>query len=395
MQKKSLRDINVTSKRVLTRVDFNVPMDEEKGIITNENRIIEALPTIKYLLSNNAKIILCSHMGRPKGEPNPKYSLAPVAKRLSELIDKPVKMAPDCIGDATKKIVMGMKDGDVVMLENLRFHEEEEKNVPEFAKELADLGEIYCDDAFGTAHRKHASIVGVTKYLPSVCGFLLDKEIKTLGSILDEPKQPFGVMLGGAKVEDKVALIENIVSKVDRIIIGGGMAATFLKAKGYEVGASLLDTNIEQASYLLDLAKMNKVEVVLPNDVVVTEVGTNEAAIRNVKVDAIPQDMRIVDMGTETIELFKSKLEPLATLFWNGPSGIYEVPAFSTGTREMVKFVSEMKGQTIIGGGSTAEVVTNWGYAPKMSFVSTGGGASLKFLSGEILPGLDALDDME
>ncbi len=393
--KKSIKDIDVKSKKVLVRVDFNVPMDEETGTITNVNRIIESFPTIDYLRDHDARVILCSHLGRPKGKVDKRFSLRPVALKLSEILNCPVTFAYDCVGQGIISIVDSMHDKDIVLLENLRFHAEEEANDPAFAKDLASLADIYCDDAFGTAHRKHASIVGVSQYLPSVCGFLMEKEITTLGSLLDNPKHPFGLMLGGAKVEDKVALIENVINKVDVIVIGGGMAATFLKAKGKEVGQSLLDTNIDQASYLLDLAAKHNVKVVLPVDVAVTKVGNNQAPVYLYDIDNIPSDKRIVDMGPRTIALFKANLANCETLFWNGPTGIYEIPSFAVGTHSMVEFVSTMKGQTVIGGGSTAEVVTNWGFAPKMSFVSTGGGASLKFLSGAELPGVSVLMNKE
>ena len=395
MQKLSIRDVPISSRRVLTRVDFNVPLDEKSGRITDDSRIKAAIPTIDYLLEQGARVILCSHLGRPKGKPNPAFSLTQVVDRLSHLLRQPVKMAKDCVGAGVEELSCELKDGEVLLLENLRFHAEEESNDPAFARALANLGDVYVDDAFGTAHRSHASIVGVTRFLPSVAGLLLEKELHALGSVLHEPVPPFGLLLGGAKVSDKVNMIENVMPKVHHIIIGGGMAATFLKAGGYEVGQSLLDGNVDTAAYLMRKAKTNGVEIHLPEDVVVADAGNNADPGCTVAIDSIPPEKRIVDMGVLTISRFTRVLEKCKTVFWNGPMGIYEVPQFAEGTLAMAHVVANLHAATIIGGGSTAEVVTELKLNNKMSFVSTGGGASLKFLGGEVLPGVAALMDKD
>ncbi len=392
MDKKTIRDIDVSGKRVLIRVDFNVPLDEKSGNITDDSRIKAAVPTIDYLLDHDAKLILCSHMGRPKGHVVPGLSLKMVAERLARILRQPVDFSQDCIGPEVKDMVDRMKNGDILVLENLRFHPEEEKNDPAFAHSLAELGEIYVDDAFGTAHRSHASIVGVVKYLPSVAGLLLEKEINSLGKVLLDPVRPFGLLLGGAKVSDKVALIENILPRVDFIIIGGGMAATFLKAKGYEVGLSLLDPNIEIASYLIEKAEKHGVKIYLPEDVVVAGTGS-DANWETVSIKNIAADKRIMDIGALTISRFTRTLERCKTVFWNGPMGIYEISQFAEGTRAMARIISSINATTIIGGGSTAEIVTAMNLNGRMTFVSTGGGAALKFLSGETLAGVEVLLD--
>ncbi len=392
MDKKTIRDIDVSGKRVLIRVDFNVPLDEKSGNITDDSRIKAAVPTIDYLLDHDAKLVLCSHMGRPKGHIVPGLSLKMVAERLARILRQPVDFAPDCIGPEVKDMVDRMKNADVLVLENLRFHPEEEKNDPVFARALAELGEIYVDDAFGTAHRSHASIVGVAKYLPSVAGLLLEKEINSLGKVLLDPVRPFGLLLGGAKVSDKVALIENILPRVDFIIIGGGMAATFLKAKGHEVGLSLLDPNIEIASYLIEKAEKHNVKIYLPEDLVVAGIGS-DANWETVSVKNIAADKRIMDIGALTISRFTRILERCKTVFWNGPMGIYEISQFAEGTRAMARIISSINATTIIGGGSTAEIVTAMNLNGRMTFVSTGGGAALKFLSGETLAGVEVLLD--
>lgn len=392
MDKKTIRDIDVSGKRVLVRVDFNVPLDEKSGNITDDSRIKAAVPTIDYLLDHDAKLILCSHMGRPKGHVVPGLSLKMVAERLARILRQPVDFAPDCIGPEVKDMVDQMKNGDILVLENLRFHPEEERNDPAFARSLAELGEIYVDDAFGTAHRSHASIVGVAKYLPSVAGLLLEKEINSLGKVLLDPVRPFGLLLGGAKVSDKVALIENILPRVDFIIIGGGMAATFLKAKGYEVGLSLLDGNIEIASYLIEKAQAHGVKIYLPEDAVVADTGS-DANWETVSIKNIGADKRIMDIGALTISRFTRILERCKTVFWNGPMGIYEISQFAEGTRAMARIISSINATTIIGGGSTAEIVTAMNLNGRMTFVSTGGGAALKFLSGETLAGVEVLLD--
>jgi phosphoglycerate kinase len=334
-------------------------------------------------------------LGRPKGKAEPIFSLKAVAKRLAHILRQPVEMAPDCIGVEVESMANNLKNGEVLLLENLRFHSEEEKNEPAFASSLAHLGDIYVNDAFGTAHRSHASIVGVTQHLPAVAGLLLEKEINALGNILQNPVHPFGLLLGGAKVSDKVSMIENVMPKVDYIIIGGGMAATFLKAKSYEVGQSLLDGNVATAAYLMQKAEKNGVKIYLPEDVVVVKVGDGEMHGETVAVNRIAENTRIVDIGALTISRFTRALEKCKTVFWNGPMGIYEIPQFSEGTKAMANIIANLHAATIIGGGSTAEVVTELKLNERMSFVSTGGGASLKFLSGEILPGVAVLIDKD
>ena len=395
MTKLTVRDIDVKDKRVLVRVDFNVPMNEDTGVITDDSRIRASLPTIQYLVDHKAKVILCSHLGRPKGTPEAKFSLAPVAKRLAELIGKPVAFTRDCIGPEAENAVKALKSGDILLLENLRFHAEEEKNGPDFARALASLADVYVNDAFGTAHRAHASIVGVTKYLqPAVAGFLLEKELVNLGGILTNPVHPFAALLGGAKVSDKVALIENIISKVDYILIGGGMAATFLKSEGYEVGQSLLEADrIQTAADLIKKTKDNRVNLVLPSDVVITNEVSDKGASQVVTIDKVPKDMKIVDIGPKTFASFTKILTMCKTVFWNGPMGVYEVPQFAKGSIAMAQVLAGLKASTVIGGGSTADMVYDMKLADKMTFVSTGGGASMSFLSGEILPGVEALSD--
>jgi phosphoglycerate kinase len=395
MTKLTVRDIDVKDKRVLVRVDFNVPMNEDTGVITDDSRIRASLPTIQYLVDHKAKVILCSHLGRPKGAPEAKFSLAPVAKRLAELIGKPVAITSDCIGPEAENAVKALKSGDMLLLENLRFHAEEEKNGPDFARALASLADVYVNDAFGTAHRAHASIVGVTKYLqPAVAGFLLEKELVNLGGILTNPVHPFVALLGGAKVSDKVALIENIISKVDYILIGGGMAATFLKSEGYEVGQSLLEADrIQTAADLIKKTKDNKVNLVLPSDVVITNDVSDKGSNQVVTIDKVPKDMKIVDIGPKTFISFTKILTTCKTVFWNGPMGVYEVPQFAKGSIAIAQVLAGLKASTVIGGGSTADMVYDMKLADKMTFVSTGGGASMSFLSGEILPGVEALSD--
>ena len=395
MTKLTVRDIDVKDKRVLVRVDFNVPMNEDTGVITDDSRIRASLPTIQYLVDHKAKVILCSHLGRPKGAPEAKFSLAPVAKRLAELIGKPVAFTRDCIGPEAENAVKALKSGDILLLENLRFHAEEEKNGPDFARALASLADVYVNDAFGTAHRAHASIVGVTKYLqPAVAGFLLEKELVNLGGILTNPVHPFAALLGGAKVSDKVALIENIISKVDYILIGGGMAATFLKSEGYEVGQSLLEADrIQTAADLIKKTKDNKVNLVLPSDVVITNEVSDKGSNQVVTIDKVPKDMKIVDIGPKTFASFTKILTTCKTVFWNGPMGVYEVPQFAKGSIAIAQVLAGLKASTVIGGGSTADMVYDMKLADKMTFVSTGGGASMSFLSGEILPGVEALSD--
>ncbi len=397
LNKKSVENIDVAGKKVLVRCDFNVPLDADKNI-TDENRIIGAMPTIKYLVANNAKVILCSHLGRPKGEFNMKYSLAPVAKRLSELLGKEVKMAKDVIGDDAKSLVAAMKDGDVILLENVRFHKEEEKNVPEFAKELASLAEIFVNDAFGTAHRAHASTAGVADYLPAVCGYLIQKEIDVMGKALNDPARPFVAILGGAKVADKLKVIDNLLTKVDTLIIGGGMAFTFLKAKGYSIGKSLFDA--EKVDYCKDMlakAEAKGVKLLLPIDTVVAESFPDpidaEIACKTVPADSITDDVMGLDIGEKTRQLFADAVKSAKTVVWNGPMGVFENPTLAKGTIAVAKALAETDAVTIIGGGDSAAAVEQLGFADKMSHISTGGGASLEFLEGLELPGIACLND--
>ncbi|MFA5628977.1 MAG: phosphoglycerate kinase [Dehalococcoidales bacterium] len=391
MNKLTVRDIDVSGKNVLVRVDFNVPFKCETRTVTDDSRIRASLPTIDYLVERGAKVILCSHLGRPAGEVNPEFSLDFVAKRLSKIMRQPVGFVGDCIGPEVDSAISAMQNGDVLLLENLRFYAEEEEGDAAFAEALSKHGDIFVNDAFGTAHRKHASIVGVTKYIPSVSGLLLEKEIDALGKVLTDPPHPFAVLLGGAKVSDKVAMLNNIMGKVDTIIIGGGMAATFLKAQSYEVGASLIDDSLDTASDIIEKANKNGVKLVLPDDMLVADEISTNAQTENVGIANIPSNKHIVDVGTLTITKFTKALEKCRTVFWNGPMGIYEIPQFSEGTKMMAKIIANLHGTTIIGGGSTSEIVTEMKLGHKMTFVSTGGGASLKFLSGKTLPGVEAL----
>lgn len=390
--KKTLEDIPVTGKKVLVRCDFNVPLDGEK--ITDETRIIGALPTIKYLIKNKAKVILCSHLGRPKGEFNMKYSLKPVAKRLSELLNQNVVMAEDVIGDSAKAAVAGMKDGDVVLLENVRFHKEEEKNEPAFAKELASLAEIFVNDAFGTAHRAHASTAGVADYLPAVCGYLIKKEIEFMGGALENPARPFVAILGGAKVSDKIGVIENLIDKVDSLIIGGGMAYTFLKAKGYKIGNSICeDDKLDLAKDLMKKAKDKGVNFLLPVGSIVADKFANDAERKYVPSDAMPDGWMGMDIGGITIEKFSNVIEGAKTIIWNGPMGVFEFENFAQGTKAIAEAVAKADAVTIIGGGDSVAAVKQMGFADKMSHISTGGGASLEYLEGKVLPGIACLMD--
>lgn len=396
MNKKTVKDINVKGKRVLVRVDFNVPLDPSSGVITNDSRIRAALPTIKYLADQGAKVVLCTHLGRPDGRVVEGLRVKPLANRLSQLMGVPVYVAPDCVGAEVEQAVAKLKDGDILFLENVRFHPEEEANDHNFAKALANLADIYVNDAFGTAHRAHASTVGVAKYIPAVAGLLMEKELTALSKILASPEHPFAALLGGAKVSDKVGLIQNILPKVDILLIGGGMASLFLKAKGYQVGASSVEVDkLETANTILAAAGKNGTTVLLPSDVVVTTDPKQGATSRIALVTEISPDEHIVDIGPKTIESFSKELQKCRTVFWNGPMGIYEIPAFARGTRAMAEVLANINATTIIGGGSTAEVVEDMGLADKMSHVSTGGGASLKFLEGKILPGVAVLQDKE
>lgn len=396
MNKATLRDIEVGGKRVLVRVDFNVPLDDKTGAIKDDRRIRVTLPTIKYLIDRQAKVVLCSHLGRPEGKVDNKLSLAPIARRLSQLLGQQVVVTRDSIGPEVEKAVEALKNGDILLLENLRFHPDEEKDSSAFAQALARLADVYVNDAFGTAHRNHASIVGITKYLPAVAGLLLEKEVDTLGSILENPVHPFAALLGGAKVSDKVGMLENITDKVDCLLIGGGMVATFLKAKSYEVGLSLIEADrLDTAVRLAERTTRNGACLQLPVDVVIASEISARAEVRTVSVENIPPDWRIVDIGPQTIKGFTKELRRCRTVFWNGPMGIYEIPKFAQGTQAMARLLASLDATTLIGGGSTAELVTEMGLADKMTFVSTGGGASLRFLGGQTLPGIEALRDKE
>ncbi|MBQ6506718.1 MAG: phosphoglycerate kinase [Clostridia bacterium] len=398
MAKKTIEDIQVQGKKVLVRCDFNVPLDENKHI-TDENRIQGALPTIQYLVKNGAKVILCSHMGRPKGEFNMKYSLAPVAARLSELLGQEVKLAKDVIGPDAQALAAGMKDGEVILLENVRFHKEEEKNDPEFAKALASLAEVYVNDAFGTAHRAHASTEGVSHYLhPSVAGYLIGKELSVMGGALEHAEKPFVAILGGAKVADKISVIENLIEKVDTLIIGGGMAYTFLKAKGYGVGKSLLDeSRIDNCKDMMAKAEAKGVKILLPVDTVCIKEFPSpiDAPVDTVTVDAdqIPDDMEGCDIGPKTCELFADTVKAAKTVIWNGPMGVFENPVLAKGTLVVAQALADSDAVTIVGGGDSAAAITQMGFADKVTHVSTGGGASMEFLEGKTLPGVACLDE--
>lgn len=394
MEKKTVRDVPVEAKRVLVRVDFNVPQDK-KGNITDDTRLRESLPTIRYLLEHKAKTILCSHLGRPEGKVDAIYSLAPVGKRLSELLGQPVLTAKDCIGPEAEEAVAKLKVGQVLLLENLRFHKEEEENSPAFAQALARLGEIFVNDAFGTTHRAHASVVGVTRYLPAVAGFLLEKEINALGKALDNPVRPLAAIVGGAKVSDKIAILEHILSKVNILLVGGGMANTFLRAQGYNLGHSLVEEDrLDFARGLLAEAKKRGVTLLLPVDVVAAPTLDGGAEAKSVAVAKVPSDWQVGDIGPETVKLFGEQLRKSGTVIWNGPVGAFELSAFSKGTQEIARLLATLdKAITVVGGGSTAEAVEAMGLASKMTHVSTGGGASLRFLEGKTLPGVAALQD--
>lgn len=391
--KKSVEDIDVSGKKVIVRCDFNVPQDET-GRITDDKRIVAALPTIKYLLEHNAAVILCSHLGRPKGEFNMKYSLAPVAERLTELLGQEVKLAKDVIGEDAKKLASELKCGEAMLLENVRFHKEEEKNDPAFAKELASMAEIYVNDAFGTAHRAHASTAGIADYLPAVCGFLINKEISIMGKALANPVRPFVAILGGAKVSDKIGVINNLIEKCDTIIIGGGMSYTFMKAMGKEIGTSLCeDDKLDLAKDLMAKAEAKGVKLLLPIDTVCADHFAADATPVVYEAGALPADMMGLDIGPKSIELFSEAVKDAGTVVWNGPMGVFEFDAFAVGTKAMAKAIAESGAVSIIGGGDSAAAVEKLGFADKMSHISTGGGASLEFLEGLVLPGIACLED--
>ena len=393
LNKKTVEDIEVSGKKVLVRCDFNVPQDEN-GNITDDRRIREALKTIKYLLDNNAKVILTSHLGRPKGEFNPKYSLKPIAARLSELLGKEVKMAEDVIGESAQKLASELADGEAILLENVRYHAEEEKNDPEFSKKLASLAEVYVNDAFGTAHRAHASTAGVADYLPAVCGYLIKKEIEVMGGALTEPVRPFVAILGGKKVSDKISVIENLIDKVDTLIIGGGMAYTFFRAKGYEVGKSICELDkVDLAKELLAKAEAKGVKLLLPIDNMVATEFSNDAERKVVPSNEIPADWEGLDIGPATVEMFAEELKNAKTVVWNGPMGVFELDNFAVGTNKIAEILADIDATTIIGGGDSAAAAEKGGFADKMTHISTGGGASLEFLEGKTLPGIACLLD--
>ncbi len=394
MAKKTVRDIDVQKKRVLVRVDFNVPMDKSTGEITDDARIKASLPTIRYLIDQGAKVILCSHLGRPDGKVKDELRLSRVGERLAVLLGKPVKCMTDCIGPEVEKAVGEMRSSDVIMLENLRFHDEETKNEPSFAKSLAKLAEVYVNDAFGTAHRAHASTAGVADYLPAVSGFLMEKEIEFLGKALTDPARPFAMIIGGAKVADKIALLENIIEKVDLLIIGGGMANTFIKAQGHSVGSSKVeDDQLEFSRNVMAKARSKRVKLLLPVDGIAAEKFEAKASRKTVSIDAVPDGWMLLDIGPKSIENFKRELKVCRTIVWNGPVGVFEFPSFAAGTKAIALFIAELDATTIVGGGDTAAAVAQFGVDAKMTHVSTGGGASLEFLEGKVLPGVAALLD--
>ena len=392
--KKTIKDVNFEGKRALVRCDFNVPMED--GQITDDGRIKAALPTIKYLVEAKAKVILMSHLGRPKGEPKAQFSLSKVADRLQELAGQPVKFAQSdvVVDDSVRKIASELQNGEIMLLENVRYRKEETDNDLHFAKELSELGDIFVQEAFGTAHRAHASTAGVAEYLPAVSGFLIEKEVKFLGDAVADPKRPFVAIMGGAKVADKIKVIDNLLEKVDTLIIGGGMSYTFFKAKGYEIGSSILDENgIELAKEIMDKAnKLNK-DLVLPVDIVVADKFENEANTKTVDAENIPSDMMGLDIGPKSIELFNKKIAEAKTVVWNGPVGVFEMENFAKGTRAVADALAESDCISIIGGGDSAAAIKKFGLEDKMTHISTGGGASLEFLEGKELPGIAVIED--
>ena len=394
MNKKTIRDVDVTNKKVLVRCDFNVPLDKETGKITNDLRIVAALPTIKYLLENNAKVILCSHLGKPKGEIKPELSLKPVANRLSEYLGFEVKFSKDIVGENAKELSKELKPGKAILLENVRFDPREEKNDKEFSKELASLAEIYVNDAFGTAHRAHSSTVGVAEFLPAVCGFLIEKEVEMLGDNLNNPERPFVAILGGAKVSDKIKVIENLLEKVDSIIIGGGMTYTFLKAMGYEIGNSICELDrIDIAKETIEKAEKKGVKLLFPIDTVCGKEFSNEAETIVVDSKEIPKGWQGLDIGPKAIEEFTQVLKNAKTVIWNGPLGVFEFEKFAKGTNAIAKVLSEINAITIVGGGDSVAAVEKGGFSDKITHISTGGGATLEYLEGKELPGIGCLEN--
>lgn len=391
--KKTIRQLSVVNKKVFMRVDFNVPLDEQRHII-DDTRIQKTLPTIRYVLEQGGAVILASHLGRPKGKRLKEFSLQPVAERLSELLQQPVTMAPDCIGEATKELVSKMKPGDIVLLENLRFHAEEEKNDPDFAKQLAALGDIGVNDAFGCCHRAHASVSGIAAFLPMVAGLLLAKEIQFLGETVTNPEHPFAAIIGGAKISDKINIIDHLLDKVDVMIIGGGMANTFLLAQGYAVGKSLVEMDkIELAKKLLQKAKQKNVHFLLPVDVTVAFNFANDSEYVVTNLNDIPQTGMILDIGTRSQAIFAEALKDMKTIIWNGPMGVFEMPHFALGTQAVAKAVADASAVSIVGGGDSLAAINQMGLADAITHISTGGGASLEYLEGKALPGIIALQD--
>ena len=394
--KKSIEDINVSGKRVLCRCDFNVPT--KNGKITSDKRIVAAMPTIKYLVDHNAKVILCSHMGKPKGEVKPELSLQVVADRISELLGKPVVMAKDVVGEDAKTKAAALKDGDVMLLENTRFEKGETKNDPELSKALASMADLFVNDAFGTAHRAHSSTAGVADYLPAVCGYLVQKEVSIMGKALADPERPFVAILGGAKVSDKLNVINNLLEKVDTLIIGGGMAFTFLAAKGYDIGSSLVDSEkIDYCKEMMAKAESKGVKLLLPVDAVVADSFPNpidaEIAVETVAADAIPTDKMGLDIGEKSQALFADAVKSAKTVVWNGPMGVFENPTLAKGTIAVAQALADSSAVTIVGGGDSAAACEQLGFADKITHISTGGGASLEFLEGLELPGIACLED--
>ena len=392
--KKSVLDADVRGKKVLLRCDFNVPQNKETGAITSDKRIVAALPTIKYLLENGAAVIACSHLGKPKGEWKQKLTLAPVAERLSELLGQKVIFANDIIGDDAKAKAAALKPGEIMLLENLRFDIREEKNGADFAKALADMAEVYVSDAFGTVHRAHASTAGVAAYLPAYAGLLVEKELSVMGKALDDPKRPFVAVLGGAKVSDKIGVINNLLEKADTVIIGGGMAYTFIKAMGYEIGNSLLEADkLDYALEMIEKAKRNGVSLLLPVDTAVGNEFKADCDSEVVDIKAMPAGWMGMEIGPKTIELFSDAIKNAGTVVWNGPMGVFEFDAFAKGTKAMAQALADSGAITIVGGGDSAAAVEKLGFADKMTHISTGGGASLEFLEGLELPGVACLLD--
>ncbi|MBQ9790040.1 MAG: phosphoglycerate kinase [Clostridia bacterium] len=395
MDKKTFKDIDVAGKKVLLRVDFNVPMDESLKI-TDDTRIMATLPTINYLLHQKAKVIICSHLGRPKGMFNPKYSLAPVARRLSEILGIPVKFASDAIGESANKLISEMADGEIVMLENIRFYPEEEQNDDMFARDLAKLADVFVNDAFGTAHRAHASTAGVANHIPAVAGFLMGGEIRALSKVTGNPEQPFVVILGGAKVSDKIGVITKLIDKASVILIGGAMANTFIVAQGGNIGMSRYEKDkIEVAKNILALAEKKNVKIVLPVDTVVSKEFAPDAKAKTVPSFVVPAEFQGMDIGRKTAKIFKKEIKNAKTIVWNGPMGVYEFKKFQAGTKTIAKAVAKSSAVSVIGGGDSVAAIRELGFADKVTHLSTGGGATLKFLEGSPLPGVDMLEDKE